>query len=58
MHDTPFPAHICSLSLPAHASACLPACLPAVSFAVSMARRRKAEEIEPADLLLHLERTW
>ena len=25
MHDTPFPAHICSLSLPAHASACLPA---------------------------------
>lgn len=30
----------------------------AVSFAVSMARRRKAEEIEPADLLLYLERTW
>jgi histone H3/H4 len=29
----------------------------AVSFAVSMARRRKSEEIEPADLLLYLERT-
>ncbi|KAI7841139.1 hypothetical protein COHA_005109 [Chlorella ohadii] len=30
----------------------------AVSFAVAMARRRKSEEIEPADLLLYLERTW
>lgn len=29
-----------------------------VSFAVAMARRRKSEEIEPADLLLYLERTW
>ena len=50
---TPFTS-ACSRPLP-----CLPACLRcAVSFAVSMARRRKAEEIEPADLLLHLERTW
>ena len=35
-----------------------PAPVPTVSFAVAMARRRKSEDIEPADLLLYLERTW
>lgn len=36
----------------------LPALPAAASFAVAMARRRKSEEVEPADLLLYLERTW
>lgn len=60
------PAHIFrppSPALPLHPAVPKPSCARpprpcTVAFAVSMARRRKAEEIEASDLQLYLKNTW
>lgn len=66
IHPVPQSIQLYPLPLPQPLSAdpaCLlcpsaPTCRPPVSFAVAMARRRKSGEVEPADLMLHLQRKW